>query len=420
MTNSTASEKIIIERIKQLLKRVADGLYPDSELLESSYVYDKDPIPFEKVESLDFKPILEGEIWGQPWGSGWFKFKGVVPERFAGKRIGAVINVDGEACVFRDGEPFRGLTNKTDWYNSSGKEWVDFDDSAKSGEIFELLVEAAANKLFGAGDDPFKLIKAKMCVYEPQWWKFYCDLQALSSLVEILPKNSPRRKKIIHGLNNTANIWNDGNGIDEALQITKKLLLSPANSSSMNAWSIGHAHLDLAWLWPKRETRRKGGRTCATALRTIEEYPEYKFGTSQPQLLYWISQDYPALYDAIKKAVKQGRWECQGAMWVEPDTNIPSGESLVRQCVYGKRFWKKEFGVDMDYLWLPDVFGYSAALPQILKKCGVNYFMTQKISWNEFNKFPHHSFIWEGIDNTGIVSSGYANNQVMANFTRNR
>ncbi|HPR18789.1 MAG TPA: glycoside hydrolase family 38 C-terminal domain-containing protein, partial [Candidatus Cloacimonadota bacterium] len=157
-------------------------------------------------------------------------------------------------------------------------------------------------------------------------------------------------------------------------------------------------------LWPVRETHRKGGRTFATALKLMQEYPEYKFGASQPQLYEWVKTDYPQLYERVKKAVADGRWEVQGAMWVEPDMNLAGGEALIRQCLYGKRFYQEEFGIDVRNLWLPDVFGYSAALPQILKKCGVDVFMTQKISWNETNLFPHHTFYWEGIDGTRILT----------------
>ena len=177
-----------------------------------------------------------------------------------------------------------------------------------------------------------------------------------------------------------------------------------ANNSSPTAYSIGHAHLDLAWLWPIRETRRKAGRTFSTALRLLETYPQYKFGASQAQLFQWVKEDYPQLYSQMKKAINEKKWEIQGAMWVEPDMNIPTGESLIRQCLYGKKFWKEEFGLDIKNLWLPDVFGYSAALPQILKKCNIDVFMTQKISWNETNEFPFNTFYWEGIDGTEILT----------------
>ena len=158
----------------------------------------------------------------------------------------------------------------------------------------------------------------------------------------------------------------------------------------------------MAWLWPIRETKRKAQRTFTTALKNIERYPGYIFGASQPQLYDWIKQEHPMLYDKIKQKVEEGTWEVQGAMWVEADTNITGGESLVRQILYGKRFYQKEFNKDIKVLFLPDVFGYSGALPQILAKSDVPYFMTQKLSWNDYNTHPHHTFIWKGIDGSGV------------------
>ena len=138
--------------------------------------------------------------------------------------------------------------------------------------------------------------------------------------------------------------------------------------------------MDLAWLWPIRETIRKCGRTFATALAMLERYPDYIFGASQPQQYDWVKRHYPSLYERIKQRVTEGRWEVQGAMWVESDINVPSGESLIRQILYGKRFFREEFGKQSVCLWQPDVFGYSGSLPQLLVKSGVRHFMTQKLS----------------------------------------
>jgi alpha-mannosidase len=162
--------------------------------------------------------------------------------------------------------------------------------------------------------------------------------------------------------------------------------------------------MDLAWLWPLRETYRKGARTFATAIELSDRYPDYIFGASQPQYFQWMKERYPALYARIKEKVQAGRLEPQGAMWVEADTNIPGGEALVRQLLHGKRFFKEEFGVDVRYLWLPDVFGYNGALPQLLRLADVDYFSTQKLSWSLINAFPHQSFHWQGIDGTTVLT----------------
>lgn len=193
---------------------------------------------------------------------------------------------------------------------------------------------------------------------------------------------------------------------EEACKKARKILkpfLSGNARTDFTLYATGHAHLDLGWLWPIRETKRKAERTFSNALANIEKYPDYVFGASQPQQFEWMKNNRPALYAKIKKAVKDGRIEPQGCMWVEPDTNVPSGESLIRQCKYGKAFWKDEFGIDCDMLWVPDVFGYSGNLPQILRGCGADRFMTIKLSWNTVNKFPYHSFVWHGIDDSEVL-----------------
>lgn len=167
---------------------------------------------------------------------------------------------------------------------------------------------------------------------------------------------------------------------------------------------IGHTHIDVAWLWRLRQTREKVQRSFSTVLELMDEYPEYKFMSSQPQLYMFLKEEAPEVYDRVKEKIKEGRWEAEGAMWLEADCNLTSGESLVRQILFGKRFMKKEFGVESHVLWLPDVFGYSAALPQILKKSGVDKFVTSKISWNETNKLPYDTFMWEGIDGSEIFT----------------
>lgn len=167
---------------------------------------------------------------------------------------------------------------------------------------------------------------------------------------------------------------------------------------------VGHTHIDVAWLWTTAQTREKVQRSFSTVLRLMEKYPEYKFMCSQPQLYMYLKEEAPEVYEKVKERVKEGRWEIEGAMWLEPDCNLTGGESLIRQIILGKKFIKDEFGVDSKNLWLPDVFGYSAALPQILKKCGVDKFITTKMSWNEFNKMPYDTFLWEGLDGSRIFT----------------
>lgn len=168
---------------------------------------------------------------------------------------------------------------------------------------------------------------------------------------------------------------------------------------------IGHTHIDVAWLWTLAQTKEKAQRSFSTVLRLMEQYPEYRFMSSQPQLYQYVKEEAPEVYAEIKQRIAEGRWEPEGAMWLEADCNLTSGESLVRQIIHGKRFMKEEFGANSHILWLPDVFGYSAALPQILKKSGVDAFVTSKISWNETNTLPYDTFLWQGIDGSEIFTS---------------
>ena len=414
------NEKIYLERIKQFKDELFEKRYFNKAPLIAEFIYDKiTPIPFKKAVESNFKPIRIGGKWGDDWACGWFRFKGKVPQRFKGQEVAALIDVDGEACVFKDGSPYLGLTNKVHWNLFSGKNFIPISECASGGEKIDLLIETSANGLFGKSEHPHLLKQAEIVCVNRDAYKLHLDLCVLQSLIEALPEKSPRRKKIVYELNEIINLWNEGNGVTACLQITKHLLSQPANASSLTVYSIGHAHLDTAWLWHIRETRRKAGRTFSTALKYMEEFPEYKFGASQPQLYQFVKEDYPKLYKKIKQAVKDGKWECQGAMWVEPDMNLINGESLVRQCFFGKKFFREEFGFEIDNLWLPDVFGYSAALPQVLKKSGVNYFMTQKISWNATNVFPHHTFYWQGIDGTKILTHFLPTNDYnLSNFPK--
>ncbi len=390
-------------RVRQFIERVGTSYYSDTQPLSAEYISHKKPIPYDTLSGRRFRPIAVGTLWGKQWDSAWFRFTGAVPPEWRGSEVVGLIDVGAEGCVFRDGVPWIGLTYKLIGDDLHVKRRVPIG-VVEGHEQVEWLVEAAANGLFGAHptDDVYQLHEAQLAVLDRRVWQLYLDLEFLLDLAGSLPEDSTRARRIYCGLNEAANVWSGGAGLAAAKKITEGLLKTRANASAPTAWSVGHAHLDLGWLWPVRETRRKGGRTFATALRLLEEYPDYVFGASQPQLFDWIKHDYPSLYEEVKHAVAGGRWEVQGAMWVEPDMNLTSGESLVRQCLYGKRFYRQEFGIDVKNLWLPDVFGYSAALPQILTKAGVDIFMTQKISWNETNVFPHHSFMWEGIDGTAI------------------
>src|SRR5437867_9162835 len=263
----------------------------------------------------------------------------------------------------------------------------------------DRLGDPGANDLFGVRQDNGRLKEAAIALRHLQLHAVKYDFEVAHGLMQILPATGVRAAALRDGLVRAADLLRD---VTDAEAARARAILAPVlarrgGDPSLTISAVGHAHMDLAWLWPIRETIRKCGRTFATVLHMMERYPAYVFGASQPQQYHWVKQHYPELYAGIKRRVAEGRWEIQGAMWVEPDTNLPGGESLIRQIVYGKRFFREEFGRDPDCLWVPDVFGYSGALPQILAKSGVPYFMTQKLSWNWVTQHPHHTFWWEGI-----------------------
>ncbi len=385
-------EKILTTRIKRLLERQNSLLYQDKSQLEAKYA-----LPGE-----DFRMVRIGEVWGQPWQTAHFRVSGTVPESLAGKDYGLYFDCDGEACVMEDGTPIQGLTPKVDWYHKAAKHYVPLDAKVRPGAAFQLDIAASANDLFGGGKAEFRLRECALVSFDEELFQRLMDIGLLLDLAEALPPGSVRRQRILHGLNRVCSLWQSD--AEQVKEILAELLSHPAHSSALTAFSVGHAHLDLAWLWPLRESRRKGGRTFANALRLLEQYPDYIFGASQAQLYQWIKEDYPALYAQVQERVREARWEIQGASWVEFDTNLISAESVIRQFMYGKRFFRQEFGAEPLLLWLPDCFGFSGNLPQLMQGCGVPWFMTQKLSWNESNVFPHHLFNWEGIDGSRVLA----------------
>jgi alpha-mannosidase len=398
-------ERIHIQRIQKFISRLKPQIYSERLPLQAEYLGNHDkPIPYSEIGKFQFKEIAIGVNWGKPWDSTWFRFSAVVPDSLIGKEIGAWVDTDGESCVWKNGSPWQGLTNKQDSYHNAGKYFIPLAKSAIAGERVEIIVEAAANGMFGKDKNDYKLVEAALVSYNPHIFDIWLNMDLLINLALHLPVHTVRRQKILFGLNAICNVWQEGKGIGQAANLIHKLKSQPAHASALTAYSVGHAHIDLAWLWPIRETKRKSGRTFSTALRMIENYPCYIFGASQAQLYKWTKELYPTLYNEIKAAVKNGRWEVQGAGWVEFDTNLTGGEAIIRQLFYGKRFFQEEFGISPDVLWLPDCFGFNGNLPQLMKGCDVEYFTTQKLSWNESDTFPYHNFIWQGIDGSEVIA----------------
>jgi alpha-mannosidase len=397
--------------IQVFKNRVEQSIYKNIAELQATAWVTPEPVSFENKLSGNKIHLAIGESWGELWDCAWFNFKGVVPKEAAGKKAVLLIDISGELCLFdKDGCPIQGLTNVSSEFDLSlgkpGKRVVDLYEAAEGEEIIDIWADAGCNDLFGRYRDSGSLMEAYIAVCCEEMRKLYYDIEVLSELMQYLPEDCARYHSIMVSLVEAAKIMCnfDEEEAKKARGILAGELDKKGGDPSLKVSAIGHAHIDLAWLWPIRETIRKGARTFSTALRNMEKYPDYVFGASQPQLYQWMKDRYPLLYEKIKQRVQEGRWEAQGAMWVEPDTNISGGEALVRQVLYGKKFFKEEFDKEVNTLWLPDVFGYSAALPQILKKSDVDYFMTIKLSWNTTNRFPHHTFKWEGLDGSQVLA----------------
>ena len=381
-------------------------------------------------------PMPVGTPWGHNWEYCWMRGGIVLDERAAGKRVVMDIRCGGEATLFVNGQTFG--TRRAEWVRQPHHYICDqvLTVSGQVGDRFELLLEAYAGHDFPESpvascstgpvrpdtgdyeprpDDVTRQVVGKSTwgIWHEEAYQLWLDVVTLRGLLSVIDDTSLRAAKIEEALEQftLAVDFEQPREARLADYLRARELIAPAmrahNGSTAPVMSaVGNAHLDMCWLWPYRETQRKVARTFAQQLRLMDLYPEYKFIQSQPQSYLECKRLYPDVYARVKEKIAAGQWIADGSMWVEPDTNMTSGESLIRQLVYGKRFYREEFGVDCQLLWLPDTFGYSAALPQILKGCGVKYLTTQKIFWtyNGSDRFPYHYFTWQGMDGTQIVS----------------
>lgn len=403
-------EPIRPERLKQMLNKLREAIYEPIAELEVTAWVTPEPVPYEERMTGTKVTLKQGEQWGELWDCAWFRFAGNLPAVTGNQTTVLLLDVNGELClVDHEGSPIQGLTTINSEFDFSlglpGKRVVQLHETSVNGQEVEVWADAGNNDLFGKYRGG-TLKEALIAFCREDIRELYYDTEVLLETAEQLHDGSARKERIYQTLYDISVQLTDFSKehVEQAKKRLNEQLSLEGGDPVLTVSAVGHAHIDLAWLWPIRETIRKGARTFSTVLRMMERYPDYVFGASQPQLYDWIKQHYPKLYEQIKERVREGRWEPQGAMWVESDTNVPGGESLVRQILYGKRYFQQEFGQEMKSLWMPDVFGYSASLPQLLKKSGVDYMMTQKLSWSEYNRHPHHSFLWEGIDGSAVLT----------------
>jgi alpha-mannosidase len=422
------------DRVKHWMRTLKDDLYqPLGEISWEAFPTMEYLTPEEALKG-PFQPVSPGFTWGHEWEYCWFKGSIALPEEAKGQRIVMDLKPQGESALFVNGKSFG--TYRASWVNEPHHFMEDnvLSFCAQGGEHYDILMETYAGHFMpeaptggcttgpvlpGAFEDTAEEGKRRVlgkCTYgiwNEDAYQLYMDVATLSALLTTLDETSLRAAKIAKALQEFTLIADfeqprEGRiaSYKAAREALRPVMEAKNGSSAPVFYAVGNAHLDLAWLWPMAETYRKTERTFAAQLRLIEEYPEYKFIQSQPASYEMCKKYYPELFARIKEAVKGGQWIADGAMWVEPDTNMASGEALIRQLVHGKRYYKEEFDVDSKVLWLPDTFGYTAALPQILKGCGVDYLVTQKIFWsyNEGDQFPYHYFTWEGMDGSQVVS----------------
>ncbi|MET0974240.1 MAG: glycoside hydrolase family 38 C-terminal domain-containing protein [Leifsonia sp.] len=386
------------------LMRIRRRIYTTIAPLEAEIVRSAEPIPFEQLDRSAFEPLKPGSAWGGVSDCAWLRITGAVPAGVADPLV--MLGIRGEGLVHStDGELLDSVSTvfqQGDLPHSGGRYRPVLNVDSSTGRI-EFLADVGYNGwiLYEVGRGVYH--GAHLATRDEDVYDLYYDYLTLLVLAGATD-DVGLESKVRQALRDAYGRFVDGDARG-ARSVLAEQLSKPSTSDFVYS-AVGHGHLDMAWLWPLRETRRKSARTYVRALNAIERREDYVYGTSQPQQMSWMKERHPALFERMRTAVADGRMELQGSFWVEPDTNLPSGESLVRQALVGRRFLQEEFGLGDDQLrlcWLPDTFGYNGNLPQILRGTGMDWFQTIKLAWNTVNDFPHRSFHWQGIDGSTVL-----------------
>ena len=396
---------VICNELKELAfvkKEPVNGVVYKKGLYFYPHEADQSAEPWEEFDSKTMH-------WYGPDEHYWFRAEYTVPKSMDGKTLYLKVatQVDHwdyaknpQFLLFVNGQMTQGM--------DLNHQTVMLERCAKEGETYTIDLQGYTGVMFAELTFTMETVEVDETINEI-YYDIVVPLQGFSRMQE----DDKVRKDLRTILNNTVNLLDLRTpyseefyqSIEEAHNYIQKALYEDMSGyEDVIASCIGHTHIDVAWLWTVAQTREKVARSFSTVLKYMDEYPEYKFMSSQPALYQFLKERYPETYEKIKERVKEGRWEPEGGMWVEADCNLTSGESLVRQFLYGKKFFKDEFGIDSRILWLPDVFGYSGALPQIMKKSGIKYFMTTKLAWNQINKVPYDTMMWRGIDGSEIFT----------------
>jgi alpha-mannosidase len=401
-----------VERIEKILKELQTQIYSKTQRVKSVFMKEGDFKDYKEAEA-SLEPWIKFEqydVWGDRNKRFWFKAEFTIPEELDGKYVvlelttgkeGQWDAINPQFLCFLNGKIVQGLdTNhreiivskvvcKGDCFRVDFHGYGGMNDSKSNFAVFIKAFEELVEKLFY--DIKVPLETAKLLKSEDK--RRIDILNHLLRALEMLDLRKPFSEKYYQSVQEAITYLRSNFYETECGKVNEGTVVC-----------LGHTHIDVAWLWNLKQTREKAVRSFSTALNLMKEYPDYTFMASQPVLYKYVKEEAPEVYAEIKERIKEGRWEAEGGMYLEADCNLTSGESLVRQLLHGKKFFREEFGVESNVLWLPDVFGYSAALPQILKGFGIDYFVTSKISWNEYNRLPYDTFLWEGIDGTEILS----------------
>ncbi|KAK3941555.1 alpha-mannosidase [Diplogelasinospora grovesii] len=376
---------------------------------------------FDEAVKHEFRKTRVGEWFGPSWSTHWFKVVLRVPMELHDSRLLELHwDANNEGMVWtHDGKPLQGLTG-----GGERVEWV-LPKEFRDGKEHTIYVEMACNGMFGnapGGDsiqppDPnkyFKLDKAEIVAVNPDARALWVDIWIIGDAAREFPQDSWEQHRALKTCNEIIEAFELGNkdSLKTCRKIAESYFGSDVNSAKVYdikngkepiVFGIGHCHIDSCWLWPWAETKRKVARSWSNQCDLMDRYPELNFACSQAQQYKWLKQLYPYVWERVKKKVAEGRFHPIGGSWVEHDTNMPSGESLVRQFLYGQRFYESNFGSRCQTFWLPDTFGYSSQLPQLCRLAGMNRFLTQKLSWNNINKFPHTTFNWVALDGSQVI-----------------
>jgi len=392
---------------------------------------------FREVPADGYHTIKSGDTWGGPFSNLWIRFTLTVPEEARGKSLYLAPKTGAyETLCFKDGKPSGIINSKNDF--TGGMHCAIFVcQNATPGDTYEIAFECYAGH-FEPGCSPYAnyaqdtatddyrrtFSGIDICIMDEVVKDFYYDFQTVLQMAQYLPKDN-FQQKLAHECVDKAfphliQYPADGYSTEEIHESLRRAgkELQPALAKGRTEHTrghfglVGHSHMDTAWLWPLDETVRKCARTYSEALALMELYPEYTFIQSSALHADWMRRYYPTIFADIQKRVAEGRYEPNGAVWVECDCNITGGEYMIRQFLYGQRFTEKYYGYRSDCFWLPDTFGYNAAIPQIMKGCGVDYFCTTKMDWNDLNKWPLSSFYWRGMDGSEVLTHMALNHQM--------